>query len=74
MCNVLLKAILLHMFFSFAVCAAAERAVSLDVRRAKEELQPAKDPSLSQVADWSLLKELKLERSKIPYWLKNDEP
>jgi NitT/TauT family transport system substrate-binding protein len=52
----------------------SERAVSLELRRAKEELQLAKDPSLSQVADWSLLRELKLERSKIPYWLKNDEP
>ena len=52
----------------------SERAVSLDVRRAKEELQLAKDPSLSQVADWSLLREIKLERSKIPYWLKNYEP
>jgi NitT/TauT family transport system substrate-binding protein len=52
----------------------SERAVSLDVRRVKEELQLTKDPSLSQVADWSLLREIKLERSKIPYWLKNDEP
>jgi NitT/TauT family transport system substrate-binding protein len=52
----------------------SERAVSLDVRRAKEELQLAKNPSLSQVADWSLLREIKLERSKIPYWLKNNEP
>jgi NitT/TauT family transport system substrate-binding protein len=52
----------------------SERAVSLDVRRAKEEIQMAKDPSLSQVADWSLLREIKLERSKIPYWLKNHEP
>ena len=52
----------------------SQRAVSLDVQRAKEELQLVKDPSLSQVADWSLLREIKLERSKIPYWLKNDEP
>src|SRR6266850_3192935 len=52
----------------------SERAVSLDVRRAKEELQLATDPSLSQVADWSLVREIKLERSKIPYWLKNYEP
>jgi ABC-type nitrate/sulfonate/bicarbonate transport system substrate-binding protein len=52
----------------------SERAVSLDVRRAKEEIQLAKDPSLNQVTDWSLLREIKLERSKIPYWLKNYEP
>ena len=52
----------------------SERAVSLDVQRAKEELQLVTDPSLSQVTDWSLLREIKLERSKIPYWLKNYEP
>lgn len=52
----------------------SDRAVSLDVRRAKEGLHLAKDSSLSQVADWSLLREIKLERSKIPYWLKNHEP
>jgi NitT/TauT family transport system substrate-binding protein len=52
----------------------SERAVSLELRRAKEELQLAKDPFLSQVADWSLVREIKLERSKIPYWLKNYEP
>jgi ABC-type nitrate/sulfonate/bicarbonate transport system substrate-binding protein len=52
----------------------SERAVALDVRRAKEELQLATEPSLSQVTDWSLLREIKLERSKIPYWLKQYEP
>ena len=52
----------------------SERAISLDVQRAKEELQLATDPSLSQLADWSLLREIKLERSKIPYWLKDYEP
>ena len=52
----------------------SERAVALDVRRAKEELQLATEPSLSQVTDWSLLREIKLERSKIPYWLKHYEP
>jgi len=44
------------------------------VRRAKEEIQLATDPALSQVADWSVLREIKLERSKIPYWLKSYEP
>jgi ABC-type nitrate/sulfonate/bicarbonate transport system substrate-binding protein len=52
----------------------SQRAVSLDVRRTKEEIRLSKDPSLSEVADWSLLREMKLERSKIPYWLKNYEP
>ena len=52
----------------------SQRAVSLDLHRAKEEIQLATDPSLSQVADWSVLREIKLERSKIPYWLKDAEP
>src|SRR5215475_5913279 len=52
----------------------SQRAVSLDVRRAKEEIQLATDPALSQVADWSVLREINLERSKIPYWLKSYEP
>jgi len=52
----------------------SERAVSLDLRRAKEEIQLATDPSLSQVTDWSVLREIKLERSKIPFWLKSHEP
>jgi len=52
----------------------SQRTVSLDVRRAKEEIQLATDPALSQVADWSVLREIKLERSKIPYWLKSYEP
>jgi ABC-type nitrate/sulfonate/bicarbonate transport system substrate-binding protein len=52
----------------------SDRAVSLDMRRAKEGLQAAKDPPLSQVSDWSLLGEIKLERRKIPYWLKAYEP
>jgi ABC-type nitrate/sulfonate/bicarbonate transport system substrate-binding protein len=51
----------------------SDRAVSLDVRRAKEELNITKDPSLSQVADWSLLREIKLEQSRVPFWLKNYE-
>jgi NitT/TauT family transport system substrate-binding protein len=52
----------------------SQRAVSLDLRRAKEEIQLATDPSLSQVADWSVLREIILERSKIPYWLKHYDP
>ena len=51
----------------------SERAIALDMRRAKEELPPVKDLPLSQVADWSLLGEIKLERRKIPPWLKLDE-
>lgn len=51
---------------------ASDRAVSLDMRRAKEELQLAKDPPFSQVADWSVLGEIKLERAKIPFWIRQD--
>jgi NitT/TauT family transport system substrate-binding protein len=52
----------------------SDRAVSLDMQRAKEKLQMAEAPALSQVADWSLLREIKLERSKIPFWLKSYDP
>lgn len=52
----------------------SDRAVSTEIRRAKEELQIAKDPPLSQVTDWSLLREMNLERRKIPFWLKKYEP
>jgi ABC-type nitrate/sulfonate/bicarbonate transport system substrate-binding protein len=51
----------------------SERAIALAMRRAKEEISPVKDPPLSQVADWSLLGEIKLERRKIPSWLRLDE-
>jgi NitT/TauT family transport system substrate-binding protein len=51
----------------------SERAIALDMRRAKEELSPVKDPPLSQVADWSLLGEIKLERRKIPSWIRFDD-
>jgi ABC-type nitrate/sulfonate/bicarbonate transport system substrate-binding protein len=51
----------------------SERAIALDMRRAKEELSPVKDLPLSQVADWSLLGEIKLERRKIPSWIRLDD-
>lgn len=50
------------------------RALALSVRRAREELQFANDPLLSQVADWSVLRELMAERRKIPFWLKQYDP
>ena len=52
----------------------SDRAVSLDMRRAKEELQIAKDPPFRQVVDRSVLGEIKFERSKIPFWIRHDEP
>jgi NitT/TauT family transport system substrate-binding protein len=51
----------------------SERAIALDIRRAKEELSPVKDFPLSRVADWSLLGELKWERRKIPSWIRLDD-
>jgi ABC-type nitrate/sulfonate/bicarbonate transport system substrate-binding protein len=52
----------------------SDRVLSLEVRRAKEDLQMANNLPLSQVADWNLLREIKSERSKIPYWLKRYDP
>jgi ABC-type nitrate/sulfonate/bicarbonate transport system substrate-binding protein len=53
---------------------AYDRAISLSMRRAREELQLAKDPPFNQVVDWSVLGEIKLERSKIPFWIRSDGP
>jgi ABC-type nitrate/sulfonate/bicarbonate transport system substrate-binding protein len=50
----------------------SERAIALDMRRAKEEFSPVKDFPLSRVADWSLLGEIKWERRKIPPWIRLD--
>jgi ABC-type nitrate/sulfonate/bicarbonate transport system substrate-binding protein len=51
----------------------SERAIALDMWRAKEELAPVKNPPPSQVADWSLLGEIRLERRKIPSWIRLDD-
>lgn len=53
---------------------AYDRAISLSMRRAREELQLAKDPPFNQVVDWSVLGEIKLEKNKIPFWIRIDEP
>jgi NitT/TauT family transport system substrate-binding protein len=50
----------------------SERAIALDMWRAKEELSLAKDSPLSQVADWSLLGEIRWERRKVPSWIRLD--
>ena len=52
----------------------SDRAVSLVMRRAKEELQIANDPPMTRVADWTLLREINLERRNVPFWLKHYEP
>ncbi|HZD41236.1 MAG TPA: ABC transporter substrate-binding protein [Terriglobales bacterium] len=52
--------------------SVSNRAVALEMRRAKEELQIAEDPPFSQVVDWSVLGEIKLERAKIPFWIRQD--
>jgi NitT/TauT family transport system substrate-binding protein len=49
------------------------RAIALDMRRAKEELSPTEDFLPSQVADWSLLGEVRWERRKIPSWIRLDD-
>jgi NitT/TauT family transport system substrate-binding protein len=51
----------------------SERAIALAMRRAKEKFSPIKDLPLSQVADWSLLGEIKFERRRIPSWIKHDD-
>ena len=52
----------------------SDRALSLSVRRAREQRQFANDSLLSQVADWSVLREIMAERRKIPFWLKQYDP
>jgi NitT/TauT family transport system substrate-binding protein len=51
----------------------SERAIALDMRRAKEELSPIRDLPLSQLADWSLLGEIRWEKRKIPSWIRLDD-
>jgi ABC-type nitrate/sulfonate/bicarbonate transport system substrate-binding protein len=53
---------------------AYDRAISLNMRRAREELQLVKDSSVNQVVNWSVLGEVKLERSKIPFWIRSGGP
>lgn len=48
----------------------SDRLLALSAHRAGEELQLADPPALSQLADWSLLREILAERRKIPFWLK----
>jgi NitT/TauT family transport system substrate-binding protein len=51
----------------------SDRALALSVRRAKDEGPLPSDSLLSQVADWSLLREIMTERRKIPFWLKQSD-
>ena len=52
----------------------SNRALALSVGRAREGFPIVNDPLLSQVADWSLLREILAERRKIPFWLKQYDP
>ncbi|HEY7558193.1 MAG TPA: ABC transporter substrate-binding protein [Candidatus Binatia bacterium] len=52
----------------------SNRAIAVDMRRAREQLALIEDPSLSRVVDWSLLGEITSEKRKLPFWLKLDEP
>jgi len=51
----------------------SDKAVSLDLQLAKEGLNIAKETPLSQVVDWSLLREIKREERKVPFWMKDYE-
>jgi hypothetical protein len=52
----------------------SERTLALSVRRAREELSIAGEPTLRQVADWSVLREILAERRQVPFWLKPYDP
>jgi hypothetical protein len=52
----------------------SDRSLSISVRRVRPELQFANDSLLTQVADWSVLREIMAERRKIPFWLKQYDP
>jgi NitT/TauT family transport system substrate-binding protein len=52
----------------------SDRALALSVRRAREGFPILNDPSLNQVADWSLLREIMADRRNIPFWLKPYDP
>lgn len=52
----------------------SNRALALSVRRAREGFPIVNDPLLSQVADWSLVREILADRRKIPFWLKQYDP
>jgi len=51
-----------------------ERAMALALRRAEETLNFASRATLGQSADWNLIRELAVERNKIPSWLKQYDP
>ena len=51
-----------------------DRLLALSVRRARDEGQAANDSVLSEIADWSILREIMAERRKVPPWLKQYDP
>jgi NitT/TauT family transport system substrate-binding protein len=51
----------------------SDRALALSVRRAKDEIPFTSDSLLSQVADWSVLREIAAEKRKIPFWLRESD-
>ena len=52
----------------------SDRVLAFAARRAREELRFAYNPALSQVADWSIAREIMAERRKVPFWLKQYDP
>jgi NitT/TauT family transport system substrate-binding protein len=51
----------------------SDRAIALSVRRVRDEVPFTGDSLLNQVADWSVLREITVERRKIPFWLKQSD-
>jgi ABC-type nitrate/sulfonate/bicarbonate transport system substrate-binding protein len=52
----------------------SERALALSVRRAREKGSIAADPNLTQLVDWTPLREIGADRRKLPVWLKQYDP
>lgn len=52
----------------------SDRALALSVQQAREGRGFAGEPVLSQVADWSVLREILAERRKTPWWLRPYDP
>ena len=52
----------------------SERALALSVRRAREKASTAADPKLTNLVDWTPLREITADRRKLPVWLRQYDP
>jgi hypothetical protein len=48
----------------------SDRALSLTVHRVEESLQSVKRAPMSDLFDWSVIRDIAAERRKIPIWLR----